>query len=65
MIKTNDLNEYVLLSVIKNFCEATIDDIGCSECKMSFVCGCGCGSKTIKNLNIKYEPKVEDANSRI
>ena len=60
MIKTDDLNEYVLLSVLKNFCEVTINDIDCSECKMNFVCDCGFGTKPIKKLDIKYEPEQEE-----
>ena len=57
MIKTDNLNEYVLLSVLKNFCEVTINDIvDCSECKMNYVCDCGFGTKPIKKLDIKYEP---------
>ena len=56
MIKTDDLNEYVLLSVLKNFCEATINDSGCSGCKINAICGCGFGLKEIKDLDIKYEP---------
>lgn len=56
MIKTDDLNEYVLLSVIKNFCDSIIDKTDCSECKMGEICDYGFGSKTISNLDIKYEP---------
>lgn len=56
MIKTNDLNEYVLLSVIKNFCDSIIDETDCSECKMGEICGYGMGTKAIKDLNVKYEP---------
>jgi hypothetical protein len=56
MIKTDNLNEYVLLSVLKNFCEATINDSDCSECKMNAVCDYGLGSKPMKKLDIKYEP---------
>ena len=56
MIKTNDLNEYVLLSVLKNSCEATINDSDCSECKIKAICGYGFGLKEIKDLDIKYEP---------
>lgn len=58
MIKTNDLNEYVLLSVIKNFCAATLNDsyCDCSECKINMICGYGFGLKEIKDLDIKYEP---------
>lgn len=54
MIKTNDLNEYVLLSVLKNICEATIKN--CSGCKLKGICDFGLGKKAIKNLDIKYEP---------
>lgn len=60
MIKTDNLNEYVLLSVLKNFCEATINDSDCSECKMNAVCDYGLGSKEIKDLDIKYEPEQEE-----
>lgn len=62
MIKTNDLNEYVLLSVLKNFCEATINDsdCDCSGCKINAVCDYGFGSKTMKKLDIKYEPEQEE-----
>ena len=60
MIKTNDLNEYVLLSVLKNFCEATINDSDCSECKLNAVCDYGLGSKHVKKLDIKYEPEQEE-----
>lgn len=59
MIKTNNLNEYVLLSVLKNFCATTMDndsDYDCSECKMNAICGYGFGLKEIKYLDIKYEP---------
>lgn len=58
MIKTNNLNEYVLLSVLKNFCAATLNDsdCDCSECKMNAICGYGFGIKEIKDLDIKYEP---------
>ena len=57
MIKTDNLNEYVLLSVLKNICEATtINDSDCSECKMNAVCDYGLGSKPMKKLDIKYEP---------
>ena len=55
MIKTDDLNEYVLLSVLKNFCEA--NDSDCSECKLNAVCDYGLGPKPIKKLDIKYEPE--------
>lgn len=58
MIKTDNLNEYVLLSVLKNFCEATINDSDCSECKMNAVCDYGLGSKPMKKLDIKYEPEA-------
>ena len=60
MIKTNDLNEYVLLSVLKNICEATINDSDCSECKIKAICGYGFGLKEIKDLDIKYEPEQEE-----
>lgn len=60
MIKTDDLNEYVLLSVLKNFCEAAINDIDCSECKLNAVCDYGLGSKPMKKLDIKYEPEQEE-----
>lgn len=63
MIKTDDLNEYVLLSVIKNFCETMVDCKGCSECALSRICDCGMGSKAIKSLNVKYEP--DDKEERI
>lgn len=58
MIKTDNLNEYVLLSVLKNFCEATINDsdCDCSRCKIKAICGYGFGLKEIKDLDIKYEP---------
>lgn len=56
MIKTDNLNEYVMLSVLKNFCEATIDDCDCSGCKINAVCDYGFGLKEIKDLDIKYEP---------
>ena len=56
MIKTDKLNEYVLLSVLKNFCEATINDSDCSECKLNAVCDYGLGDKPMKKLDIKYEP---------
>ena len=48
----NNLNEYVLLSVLKNFCAATINDsdYDCSECKMNEICGYGFGLKEIKDL---------------
>lgn len=70
MIKTDDLNEYVLLSVLKNYCEATINgsDSDCSECKINAICGCGFGLKEIKDLDIKYEPNdraEKNADSRI
>lgn len=68
MIKTDDLNEYVLLSVLKNFCEATINDSDCSECKMNAFCDYGLGLKEIKDLDIKYETDdgaEENADSRI
>lgn len=58
MIKTNDLNEYVLLSVLKNSCEATISN--CSGCKIKMICDYGFGEKTINDLNIKYEPEQEE-----
>lgn len=54
MIKTDNLNEYVLLSVLKNICEATIRN--CSGCKIKMICDYGFGEKTINDLNIKYEP---------
>ena len=62
MIKTDNLNEYVLLSVLKNFCEATINDsdCDCSECKINAICGYGFGLKEIKDLDIKYEPEQEE-----
>ena len=60
MIKTNDLNEYVMLSVLKNICEVTINDSYCSECKMNAVCDYGLGLKEIKDLDIKYEPEQEE-----
>lgn len=58
MIKTNNLNEYVLLSVLKNICEAEIKN--CSECNIKAACECGLGSKPMKKLDIKYEPEQEE-----
>ncbi len=55
MIKTNDLNEYVMLSMLKNICEVTINDSDCSECKINAVCDYGLGSKPMKKIDIKYE----------
>ncbi len=66
MIKTNDLNEYVLLSVLKNYCEATIRN--CSGCKIKAICDNGLGSKAFEDLDIKYEPDdgtYKNADSRI
>lgn len=57
MIKTNDLNEYVLLSVLKNYCEAVIGDCDCLGCKMNEFCNYALGSKTLNSLDIKYEPE--------
>ena len=53
MIKTDDLNEYVLLSVIKNFCETMIDCKGCSECALNRICDCGMGGKSDQGLECK------------
>ena len=64
MIKTNNLNEYILLALLKNFCAETLNDsdCDCSECKMNAICGWsdGFGIKEIKDLDIKYEPNDED-----
>ena len=57
MIKTDDLNEYVLLCVIKNYCEATFIDCDCSGCKIKTICDYGFGSKIMKKMDIKYEPE--------
>lgn len=54
MIKTDNLNEYVLLSVLKNICKLEIKN--CSECNIKAACECGCGTEEIKDLDIKYEP---------
>ena len=53
MIKTDNLNEYVLLSVLKNICKVEIKN--CSECNIKAACECGCGTEEIKDLDIKYE----------
>ena len=58
MIKTDDLNEYVLLSVLKNICDATVRN--CSGCKIKMICDYGFGEKIINDLNIKYEPEQEE-----
>lgn len=58
MIKTDNLNEYVLLSVLKNICKVEIKN--CSECKINAICGYGFGLKEIKDLDIKYEPEQEE-----
>lgn len=56
MIKTDNLNEYVLLCVLKNICKVEFNANGCSKCNINAACECGCGTEAIKNLNIKYEP---------
>ena len=58
MIKTDNLKEYVLLSVLKNYCEATIRN--CSGCNIKTICDNGLGSKAFENLDIKYEPEQEE-----
>lgn len=58
MIKTDNLNEYVLLSVLKNICVATIGN--CSGCKLKGICDLGLGKIAIKDLDIKYEPEQEE-----
>lgn len=66
MIKTDKLNEYVMLSMLKNFCEATARN--CSGCKIKTICDYGLGDKPIYELDIKYEPDdgaEENADSRI
>lgn len=60
MIKTDDLNEYVLLCVLKNICEATINDSDCSECKMNAVCNFERIRVRPCTLDIKYEPEQEE-----
>ena len=56
MIKTDNLNEYVMLSVLKNICKVEFNVSSCSDCNIKAACECGCGSETIKDLDIKYEP---------
>ena len=58
MIKTDNLNEYVLLSVLKNICKVEIKN--CLECNIKAACECGCGTEEIKDLDIKYEPEQEE-----
>ncbi|MDY3034872.1 MAG: hypothetical protein SOS22_01460 [Absicoccus sp.] len=60
MIKTDNLNEYVMLSVLKNICKVEFNANGCSKCNINAACECGCGTEAIKNLDIKYEPEQEE-----
>lgn len=61
MIKTNNLDEYVMLKVLKNYCTANIDmNHGCGSCPIAKLCDCALGYKAFKELDIQYS---EDATS--
>lgn len=58
MIKTNDLDDYTLINVLKNICSWHLDTDGCEDCPFGKICDCTCGCRTIKSIRIVYDPDM-------
>ena len=57
MIKIDNLDEYVSIKAIINYCSSHSD---CLKCKIKPICDVCNGNKKLSNLNVKYEEKKEE-----
>lgn len=55
MIVTDDLDEYVALKGLVNYCSYTYEsDTCCQKCKLKELCSVAVGCSTFQKLRIKY-----------
>lgn len=57
MIKIDNLDEYVSIKAIINYCSSHNE---CLECKIKPICDVCSGNIPLRTLNVKYEPKKEE-----
>lgn len=57
MIVTDDLDEYVALKGLINYCSSAYEGTRCCRnCKIKEVCMVAIGCSTFQNFKVKYEP---------
>lgn len=57
MIVTDDLDEYIALKGLINYCSHAYDsDCGCGDCKLGGVCIVTIRKSPYKDFKVKYEP---------
>lgn len=55
MIVTDDLDEYVALKGLTNYCSYTYEsDTCCQNCKLKELCSVAVGCSTLQKLRIEY-----------
>ena len=55
MIVTDDLDEYVALKGLVNYCSYTYEsDTCCKDCKLKELCSVAVGCSTLQKLRIEY-----------
>ena len=59
MVKTNDLNDYTFINVLRNICSWHIDTDGCEYCPLAKICDGASGIKTIQSIRLEYDPNME------
>lgn len=60
MIVTDDLDEYVALKGLINYCSHAYDsDCGCGDCKLGGVCIVTIRKSSYKDFKVKYEPHYD------
>lgn len=59
MIKIDNLDEYVSIKTVMNYCASNKN---CDKCKIKFLCDLCNGDRLFKNLSVQYEPKKEEEN---
>ena len=57
MIVTDDLDEYVALKGLINYCSSAYEGTGCCRnCKIKEVCMVAIGCSTLQNFKVEYIP---------
>ena len=57
MIVTDDLDEYVALKGLINYCSYTYEsDTCCQNCKLKELCSVAVGCSTLQKLRVEYIP---------
>ena len=57
MIVTDNLDEYVVLKGLINYCSYTYEsDTCCRNCKLKELCSVAAGCSTLRELSVEYIP---------